>query len=489
MLHTLEATNLFCSYDSKPILRGVSLRVCSGEAVAVVGKSGSGKTTLAKCLAGLIPHRISAFLEGAVLIDGMNMSRMDFREVVKHVGFVMEEYEAQIFGLTVEEDIVFGLENLGLLREEIAQRLEWALKSFGLWDRRDSHIFELSGGLKQRLALAAAAAMQPNFLILDNPTANLDWVGVNRLADAIEHLKRNGCGVVATLRKLKGLETCFDQIYRLEEGILRKLGEAREFRFGCFEKPPLTRTQDRSKAVKVENLWFRYDSDYVLKGVNLEVFEGEVLSIMGCNGSGKTTLVKHFNGLLKPTKGRVVVCGLDTTGKAPSELAKYVGFAFQDPSKHMFAETVWEEVLFGCRCLGLPKENAERALKLMGIEELRQRDPYSLSMGEKVRVALASALASDPKVLVLDEPTTGQDEELLADLAKVLLKLKRIGKAVVVVTHDSDFASTVSDKVVVLAEGEVLAYGEAAEVLSSQLLLGQAGLEPPHVEVLPSVLG
>lgn len=488
VLHTLEAINLFCSYNSKPVLRGVSLKVCSGEAVAVVGRSGSGKTTLVKCLTGLIPHRISASVKGSVLIDGKDASKMTFSDVVKRVGLVMEDYEAQIFGLTVEEDVVFGLENLGLPKEEIAQRLEWALKSFGLWKRRQSHIFELSGGLKQRLALAAAAAMKPSFLVLDNPTANLDWVGVRELADAIEHLKREGCGVVATLRKLKGLETCFDRVYRLEDGVLREQGGVEKVSCRYLANPP-AQGCDSVKAIEVQNLWFRYDGDYVLRGVSLEVFEGEVLAVMGCNGSGKTTLVKHFNGLLKPTKGRVVVCGLDTIGKTPSELAKYVGFAFQDPSRHMFADTVWEEVLFGCRCLGLPSENAEKALKLMGIEELRQRDPYSLSMGEKVRVALASALAPDPRILVLDEPTTGQDEELLADLAKTLLKLRRMGKAVVVVTHDSDFASMVSDRVIVLAEGEVLAYGETAKVLSSQPLLDQAGLEPPRAEALPCVLG
>jgi len=189
--------------------------------------------------------------------------------------------------------------------------------------------------------------------------------------------------------------------------------------------------------------------------------------------------MKLLNGLLKPTKGEVLIDGKSTRRMSPAEAARMVGLAFQDPSKHLFAETVWDEVSFGCRNLGLPLENAERVLQLLGLTSLRDKPVYKLSMGEKVRTVIASALALNPQVLILDEPTTGQDESVLRELASIIGEAKRLGKSIVVVTHDSEFALAVADRVAVLVDGKVKCIGEAESVLLNEQILEEAGLEPP----------
>lgn len=481
----IEVGGLSCSYDSKRVLRRVNFRISSNEALAIVGRSGSGKTTLAYCLTGIIPHKIKADVDGEILLNGVSYRELGFHEITNNINIVLEDYESQIFGLTVEEELAFGLENLGLPRMEISGRINWALETFDLYNQRRMLVSELSGGLKQRLAIASTVILKPHFLILDNPTANLDWSGVLKLKKTVMDLKSSGCGLILLLRKIKGFEDCLDKVFILHEGLLQNVNP----RYIGFPSLLPSSRSDANKApnkfdtkpvISVEDVWFKYDVSYVLKGVSLNVHERESLTVMGSNGSGKTTLIKHLNGLLKPDRGRIIVCGRDTRHFTAASMAELVGLAFQDPDKHLFAETVWDEVSFGCKVLNLSIENAVRALRFLGIYDLRDRFIHELSMGEKVRVVIASALALDPKILVLDEPTTGQDVELLRELANLIFKLKSNGKSVVVVTHDSDFALAVADRVAVMVDGKIKYTGPPAKVLFDNEVLGEACLEPPY---------
>ena len=475
----IEVQNLFCTYNSKVILRNINFKISSGEAVAIIGKSGSGKTTLAYCLTGIIPHRIPAKIEGEIKINDKSYGELSFRDIIKNINIVLEDYEAQIFGLTVEEELAFGLENLGLPTNEIENRINWALKTFNLIDKRKMLVSELSGGLKQRLAIASTVILKPNFLVLDNPTANLDWNGILRLKEIINELKSYGCGLILMLRKIKGFEDCIDKVYFLNSGSLKEVNYDIESSFNSIHIDNYRHNSENELIIRVEDLWFKYNGPYVLKGINLDVYGGEVLAVMGSNGSGKTTLMKHLNGLLKPCKGRVIVCGMDTKHYSASSLAKIVGLAFQDPNKHLFANTVWDEVSFGCKVLKLPMKNVVEALKLLKLYDLKDKGIHELSMGEKVRVVIASALALNPKVLILDEPTTGQDSDLLVELAKLILKLKSNGKSIVIVTHDSDFALQIADKIAILINGELKYLGSPSEILFNDKILSEACLEPP----------
>ncbi|MCS7132909.1 MAG: energy-coupling factor ABC transporter ATP-binding protein [Aigarchaeota archaeon] len=470
----LEVAGLSCRYERDWVIKNLSFSVKPGEALAVVGPSGSGKTTLAYCLTGIIPQKIEAEVRGRILVDGRDVSNSPIRENAKLIGVVLQNYEMQIFGLTVEEDLVFGLENLGLDEVEISSRLEWALETFGLRKYRSYHVHELSGGLRQRLAIASSVITAPKYLVMDDPTANLDWRGIVELRKTLQRLKEEGKGLTLMVRRLKGLEPVIDKIIEIK-------ANNRSISNLSSQEPELQASKPGAEiSLRFEGVWFRYsgDRDYALRDIWLNIEGGKCIALMGPNGSGKTTLVKHVNGLLKPTKGRVLVLGKDTRNYSPAQLAKHVAFVFQDPDKHIVCETVWEEVTFGPRNLGLGYEYAEEALRILGLLDRKEDPPYLLSTGEKIRLSMAGALAMNPEILVLDEPTTGQDEETLSIMASMIKRLKSMGRTIVVVTHDSDFAAAASDEIIVVRDGALAARGKPEEILLNNSLIEEFELEP-----------
>jgi len=239
------------------------------------------------------------------------------------------------------------------------------------------------------------------------------------------------------------------------------------------------------EAIVVEDVYFSYDGVPALRGVSLTVRSGEVLAIMGENGAGKTTLIKHFNGLLKPEKGRVLVFGIDTREASVAQLARRVGVVFQNPDHQLFAESVEEEVLFAMKNMGLPhdvaRERCEQVLKLMGLEKYRHRSPYSLSVGERKRLAIAAVLGYGPDIVVLDEPTAGQDFLNKCKIGGVIAALKAEGRGIVIVTHDVEFAAQVADRVALMAGGRIVRVGPAHEVLTDEEAIREVRLLSPQV--------
>ena len=239
-------------------------------------------------------------------------------------------------------------------------------------------------------------------------------------------------------------------------------------------------------AVKVEDLHYTYPGGVeALRGVNLEIKRGETVAIMGENGAGKTTLIKHFNGLLKPSRGRVIVLGMDTRYASVEDLSRHVGLVFQNPDHQLFAESVYEEVAFALRNFGFPEEVVEkrvrRTLELLNLWEYRDRSPFSLSVGERKRLAIASVLAYDPEIIVLDEPTAGQDFLQKEKISELLHHLRLMGKTVILVTHDVEFVTEHVDRIVLMARGRVVAEGPPKVVLYDQALLREARLLPPQI--------
>ncbi len=522
----LENFTFYYGGTKKPALRGVNLEIEDGEFVLVTGPSGGGKSSLGRCLNGLIPHFYGGQVSGRIEVQGLDTLKHSTRELATRVGMIFQDPENQLVTMDVEREIAFGLENLAFPRSLIARRLEESLDTLGISSLRHRTVNELSGGEKQKVAIAAVLALHPEILILDEPTSELDpksaeevlalvqrlndELGItvvlieHRLDRVIQHVDRlvvlDEGRVVAdgqtrdvvsrSYQEITGLGVGLPPIIKLAQG-LKNAGfsinsmpltvkEGRMMLNGIFRPPLRLPPQLEEKGshrpvIEVEKLWHVYpEGSAALKNVSLTVNEGEFLAIMGRNASGKTTLVKHFNGLLKPTKGAVNVDGVNTRKATVAELSRKVGFVFQNPNDHLFADTVEEEISFTLRNQGWPggqiKQRVAEMLAMFNLGAYRSQYPRSLSGGEKQRVALASVLAVQPKVLILDEPTRGMEYRLKSELMGWLRDYTRQGNAVVLVTHDVETVAEHADRVVLLSEGEIVVDGRKREVLSGALL-------------------
>ena len=501
-------------------LNDVTLSVESGEFVLVTGPSGGGKSTFCRCLNGLIPHFHGGTLRGRVRVDGMDITESQPRDFATRVGMVFQDPENQLVGTDVERDIAFGLENLGLAPEVIGQRVDESLTALGLTDLRRRPVAELSGGEKQKVALAAALAVHPSVLVLDEPTSELDPESAREFMQTLVELQiEHDLTVVLVEHRLERVVEYCSRIVVLDEGRVVEDGAtanvreslardshrigvpplvalAHAFRgSGMWRGDPPVSVAEAQEAfgdlvpdevpehrwevsrpcgeslIEIRDLWYRYGANgHALRSVHMQIRAGELLAVMGRNGSGKTTLARHLNGLLKPERGSVRVRGADTSDATVPELARHVGLVFQNPNDHLFADTVAEEVMFTLRHLGVEQEawaaRLEEILSLFHLEKHGRQYPRDLSGGERQRIAVASVVAARPDVLVLDEPTRGLDHGLKEELMQFLLEYSAVGRAVVLVTHDVETVARYADRVVILDGGRVVADGPKRAVLA-----------------------
>lgn len=524
-----------------PVLKGVHLRVRRGEFLALMGPTGVGKTTLCLTLNGILPHLMGGSFEGKVVVAGMDTREHGPGQMSRQVGLVFQDPESQLFNMTVEDEIAFGLESLGLSPAEMEERIAWALKVVRLPGLRKRHPLQLSGGQKKRLAIATVLAMRPQVLVLDEPVTGLDPLGRHEVLSVVEQLKRESeATVVMVEQDAEAVMAWADRVVIMEQGRLVLEGSPRQvfsqvevlhdwglavpqmgelahlfnrrqgtsFHFITEDEAcsaladrlpsetqyPIPNTQypvssEHSLAIQVEDLSYRYnDGPLALAGVNLSIEAGDFLAIVGQNGSGKTTLVKHFNGLLRPTRGRVLVFGEATAGQSVGQLAQKVGYLFQNPDHQIFAPTVWEELAFGLRNLGFSDgEVAARtteALALFGLGDQADTPPAVLGYGLRRKVTLAAVWAMSPQVLVLDEPTAGLDWRSTCTLMEEVANLNRQGHTIILITHDMKLVAEFARKILVLNEGQILAYGPTRQVFQQEAILRQAFLAPPPITAL-----
>ncbi len=562
----VEVRGLTFSYaaSEQPALRDVSLRVNEGEFVAVEGPTGAGKTTLCLALNGIIPHATPGRFRGDVLIHGVNTKGAKVAELARRVGIVYQDPESQLFGLTVEEDIAFGLENLGIERDEMHERVRWALHAVDLVGLESRAPSALSGGQKQRLAIASVLAMRPSVIVLDEPTAELDPMGKESILVVVRRLcEEFGLTVVLVEHESDFIAQYADRLMLLVDGAivadesprrtytrvpwLRSLdvrlpqvalvtAELWENRHPDRPTQPNARDElpvpvllhdavQRSEtalrrvvrptqppggrrvglhtvdatarsgeaAVLVEDLSFQYaDGPLALRNVSLRFDRNEYVALIGQNGSGKSTLARLLNGLLRPTVGRVVTGGIDTTTASVAELSRHVGYVFQNPDHELFAESVEAELAFGPTHQGLGADECaarvESAMELCGIERLRHEHPLFTSRGERQLIAIASIIAMQPDVLIFDEPTTGLDERYHGLLLDLLDRLHGSGQTVIVITHDMRLVAERTKRTVVLLDGRVLVDAPTAHVFDMVDLLRETEIQPPQVTQLSHAL-
>jgi len=536
-----------------PSLEGITLAVAAGERVGVAGRTGAGKSTLALAAAGFIPRVVRARLDGRVEVDGIGTAAAAPDALLGRVGIVFATPANQLSAskLTVREELAFGLENLGIPRGEMDPRIDATLARLGIAHLADREPFALSGGEQQRVAIASIVAMGTAVLVLDEPTAQLDPAGTAAVADLLGELARDGAAILCAEHDpsvLGRMDRCIvleggraialgvpgralalaAEVAGLTPPTLVRLAQAASMDLasafdeaavaaglrtwvdagrpgstdGITGRPPSpgqawTPGRERPPVrIAIDGVVHRYPGRVeAVCGVSLTIEPGEAVAILGQNGSGKTTLVKHLNGLLRPDEGRILLDGESTEGRPVAELARTVGFVFQNPDDQLFERSVEREVAFGPRNLGIAAGDVAGrvagSLAAVGLLDERTTNPYDLDLSRRKLVALAGILAMDPAVLVLDEPTTGQDADGVTRVGAIIEAFRGAGRSVVTITHDMEFAARHFGRIVVMRAGEVVADGPPERVFApgDATLLASTGLALPPAARIAARLG
>ncbi len=500
-----------------PALLALDWTVDAGEFVTVTGPSGSGKSTLLRCLNGLTPHFSGGTFDGSVTVVGHDTRHYSPRVLARLTGFVFQDPEAQFVTSRVDDELAFGMEQLGVPAVTMRKRVEEVLDLLGIAALRDREIATLSGGERQRVAVAAALALQPSILALDEPTSQLDPWGAEEVLAALTRLNEDlGLTIVLAEHRLERVVSHTDRLTVLDSigtvaldgpprdtlrqvntdslpallALARRLdwrpfplsikeGRAAQRRDVAAGRVPTPAPPDLappggSAIVTLQRVRAGWDRNPVLRDVDLEVRPGELVALMGRNGSGKTTLLRIVAGLHRPASGRVLIAQQDTARLHPADVAQTVGYLPQNPSALFFAETLGAELAFTLKHHHDSRLDPETTLALLGLEHAAGRNPRDLSGGERERAALAAVLVGAPRVLLLDEPTRGMDAVRKRALVAMLRRLRAEGVAILLATHDVELVAEVASRVVLLGDGRIVADGGPRAVLSGSLTFATA---------------
>jgi energy-coupling factor transporter ATP-binding protein EcfA2 len=529
-------------------LTNLSLTLGRGEFVGLIGPTGAGKTTLCLAFNGIVPQFYGGRFFGYVRVAGLDTLDSPVSTLARHVGQVLQDPEIQLIATSVENEVAFALENIGLPRAQMRERIAWALDAVRLGGAERRHPSELSGGQKQRLAIAAGLAMRPDLLVLDEPTAQLDPVGAQEVFATVHELNRElGIAILIASHAAEELAEYADRLVLLAEGRIVTQGTTDEvysqvdlLRRHHLRPPQVATTfyligagrpngranrripvrlDDGLRAfeqlngslcpqppdlpphapyggqplLSVKDLHHTYpDGTQALKGVSLDIHPGEYVLIAGQNGAGKSTLVRHFLHLLEPTAGGVRVGGEDATAQPTSTLARRVGYVAQNPDSQLFSRTVGEEVAFALHHLGYAEDEVERRvvenLGALGLLPERERHPFALPKGDRARVVIAAILALEPEVVIFDEPTTGQDYQGARHILEISRRLHQMGKTIVVITHHLYLMPGYAERVIVMGRGTILLDAPIRQAFHDLETLGATYLTPPQAVILAQAL-
>lgn len=532
--------------QTEQALSHISLSVNKGDFIGIIGPSGAGKSTLAACLSGAVPHHYTGTFFGSVMVDGHDTCEVSLTDVSQIVGSVLQDIDTQMVASIVEDEMLFGLENFGVPHDKIEQRLSETLETVGISDLRDREIATLSGGQKQKVAIAAILAMRPRVLVLDEPTAALDPASSTLVFETLREANRTlGITIVVVEQKVALLSEYCNRVLVLNHGEIALQGEPHEvfahtdeLRAIGVDCPRVTRifnslqtdglvsgtpcldvdeaerlisdivdpvhavieaqapagsphapslrphAKDAEPVLTFDHVEFAYpNGGAAVHDLNLTLYPGELVGIVGQNGAGKTTLTKLLTGLLKPASGSVRVTGLDTAAVPTSRIAREVATLFQNPDRQICKDTVLNEVAFGLELTGIDRAEALRRAQLV-IDRFglpADEAPFSLSRGQRQMVALASVVVVEPKIVVLDEPTSGLDYRECMTVMETVRTMAERGCAVIMVCHDMEVVSDFAERIVVMADGRILDRGRTHELFSNIDLMRRAYVEPPQV--------
>ena len=519
--------------QKKPTLTGINLDIYPGEKVLIAGPSGSGKSTLAGCINGLNPFSNPGECKGTLTVDGVDAPHSSIFELSAHVGTVLQDPDGQFIGLTVGEDIAFALENSCTPQDEMHAITRHAAELVGIENHLDYAPHELSGGQKQRVSLAGVMVDQVKILLFDEPLANLDPAAGKQAIELIDEIqKKTGTTILIIEHRLEDvLWRNVDRIVLVNGGtILADLtpdellstsllsdngireplyvtamryagieitkekkpahvdsvvldGTDRKKLKEWFEAQPLPKDEgEREKLLEVKHLNFGYTKgQQTLRNVSLSIDKGEMVSIVGRNGAGKSTFSKLICGFEDPDSGEVMFHGKDLLKENIRHRAKYIGYVMQNPNQMISKTMIYDEVALSLQKAGLPdaeiRQKVEDTLKICGLYPFRNWPVSALSFGQKKRVTIASVLVQDPELIILDEPTAGQDFKHYTEIMEFLRKLNERGVTVVMITHDMHLMLEYTPRALVFSDGQLIADRRASEVLCDPELIERAALK------------
>ena len=542
----IEFTNFTFQYFSQaePTLHDINLKVYPGQKILIVGPSGSGKSTLGHCLNGLIPFSYRGEITGSLKINGLETSTLDIFQLSKMVGTVLQDSDAQFVGLTVGEDIAFALENDNIPGDEMHYRVRNVAQMVDMENWLTSSPFELSGGQKQRTSLAGVLIDDVNILLFDEPLANLDPATGKTAIEIIDDIhKQSGKTILIIEHRLEDVfHRDVDRVIVIRDGriiadmdahalvaspVLQETGireplyvtalkyadvkVTEEMQAGHIETlkmefsrdalqtwyghiQPAEHVDPRPSILKMEDISFSYDGIRpVLENINFDIQEGEMVSIVGKNGAGKSTLSKLLCGFEKEDSGRILYCGEDIKDKSIKERAAIIGLVMQNPNQMISKPLIYDEVALGLRLREVTEEEitprVEKVLKICGLAPFVDWPISALSYGQKKRVTIAAILVLDPKILILDEPTAGQDFRHYTEIMEFLVEINKLGVTVILITHDMHLMLEYTPRAIVLAGGRKIADTAASVVLTDAQVIAEANLKETSLFALSHMAG
>jgi energy-coupling factor transport system ATP-binding protein len=543
-LITVENFSFGYDSDKEPVLKDLTLTIHQLENILLIGPSGSGKSSLSLCLNGLYPDAVEGWAKGEISYNGTPLNHFKKGEINQEIGVVFQDPESQFCMVTVENELAFTLENINTPREEMSGKIEDILNAVGLIEDRHRPIHELSGGNKQKVALASVLLLNPTLLILDEPTANLDPASRFEFIELIGSLKQEwGFAVfiidhqvddwlpmvnrvIAINREgsicLEGtpVDVFYNESEKLKEQgihiprIVETVLETHEGK-GYETNRPLTEanlglwmiskgqtlkskdrkvhTDHKSEVLSIRNVSFSRGQNSILKEMTLSLYSGELIAIVGNNGAGKSTLLQVMSGILTPKTGSRLLLEKKYQAWSEHEMRKVMGYVFQNPEHQFITDTVYDEMAFGMRLNRVDQDkieqNVTQLLERFHLTNHKWSNPFALSGGQKRRLSVATMLEDTPSVLLFDEPTFGQDAQTTEELMQMIQALQKQGTAIVFVTHDMDLVDKYCEKVYVVNGGEMSFSGQPDELWERPEILDEAKLRLPFRVRINQLLG
>ena len=530
----IEFENFSFQYlaQGKPTLNNINLTIYEGEKVLFVGPSGSGKSTISNCINGLVPFLYKGNIEGSLKINGKDTKDMSIFELSKHVGTVLQDPDSQFIGLTVGEDIAFSLENHCIEQNKMKEKVLEVSKIVEVEDLLKNSPNSLSGGQKQRVTLGGVMVGEANILLFDEPLASLDPKSGKKAIELIDSIQKNNNKTIIIIEhRLEDVLHCdVDRIIVVNDGqivadmsteeilssnVLNEVGIREPLYITALKyanceinkdiKPQNIKTlsidtykekikswyndvleeikEDKKEVIlELKNIDFSYDKNKkILNGISFRIYKGEMVSIVGKNGAGKSTISKLILGFYKPQKGSILLENKDLSNSTIKERADEIGVVMQNPNQMISKAMIFDEVALGLKMRGINeeeiKERVFKALKICGLYEFRNWPISALSFGQKKRVTIASILVLNPKIIILDEPTAGQDFKHYTEIMEFLKELNNLGITIVMITHDMHLMLEYTNRTIVLSNGEKIAEGAPSEILTNSYIIEKANLK------------